>query len=141
VIDATTWNTTAERSRLPVDPASHFVEVMLNPNGQIIPTTAYSTPAATSLGAAFYHFWLSERQDVFEPAAQGVPYLLPMPADSPGFPVLPGDALGRTLKGERFMVTVFARSGQITTNSVEFFNGQDVNAPFYDSQLGAREAK
>jgi hypothetical protein len=51
------------------------------------------------------------------------------------------DAVPRFLQGERMLVTLFVRSGQVTTNAIEFFNGLDVNTPFYDSQLGAREAK
>lgn len=141
VIDATTWNTTSERSRLPVDPFSKFTEIMVNPNGQVVPTTAYSSPASVGMAGSFYHFWLSERQDVYEPAAQAtVPYLLPMPITTTNYPMA-ADALKRELKGERSMATLFTRSGQIITNSVEFFNPTDVNAPFYDSQLGAREAK
>jgi hypothetical protein len=47
----------------------------------------------------------------------------------------------QTLKGQRSLVTLFARTGQITTNSLDFFDGANINTPFYDSQLGAREAK
>ncbi len=145
VIDATSWNSTAERSRLPIDATGKFCDILLNPNGQAVLQTIYSSPASAGENATFYHFWLSERQDVQEVVdhrapPNNVPYVLPMPAGTTAYPNV-NDATGRVLKGERLLVTLFGRTGQVTTNSVEFFNAIDTNTPFYDSQLGAREAK
>ena len=101
MIDLTTWNPqfftaqaitagitnisyVSERSRLPVDPNTGYVDILLNPNGTVVPTTKYSSPTSVGMGSAFYHFWLSERSDLFDPQMQavaGVPYLLPMVSD------------------------------------------------------------
>lgn len=64
VIDATTWNSTAERSRLPIDPGSLTCDVMLTSNGRYIPTTVYSSPSSASQ-VPFLHFWLTDRKDVY----------------------------------------------------------------------------
>lgn len=157
VIDATSWNSTAERSRLPIDRNSRFVDILLNPNGQTVLQTTYSNPTSVGENATFYHFWLSERADVHEftdvwginngtnpptpnpnPNAPASIFHLPIPASFTGGLNTPPTLF---LTGERMLVTLFGRTGQITTNSVEFFNANDVNQPFYDSQLGAREAK
>ena len=46
VIDLTSWSTTAERSRLPVNPYSGDVDIVLTPTGQLVPTTIYSCPSS-----------------------------------------------------------------------------------------------
>ncbi len=43
------------------------------------------------------------------------------------------------LTGERRLVTLFVKTGQITSNSIMNFNGFDTNAPFYDAQAGTKE--
>ena len=86
VVDLTTWNPSvfgtgfvSERSRLPVDPTTGYVDILLNPNGTVVPTTEYSSPSSFGMNSAFYHFWLAERGDLFDPVANpSVPYLLPM---------------------------------------------------------------
>jgi type II secretory pathway pseudopilin PulG len=153
VIDATSWNLTAERSRLPVDPFGKYVDILLLPSGQVVPTTQYSSPTSFTLGDSFYQFWLSERQDVHEATElwsgtkdpNGLPFLLPMPQDAYNAYTSAGNSFTSApsiaLTGERMMVTLFSRTGQISNSSIEFFNVSDVSTPFYDSQLGAREAK
>ncbi len=69
-IDMTTWDTTAERSRLPIYPNQPYVDIMLNPSGQVVPTRPFASPAAFGLGASFYHFWIAEREDLHEPVDQ-----------------------------------------------------------------------
>lgn len=157
VIDATTGfqGQTNERSRIPgLDPFSHYADILLLPSGQVVPTTLYSSPASFSLTSAFYHLWLAERGDVHAPSEiwggtpaaptanpnSGMAFYLPLPQDAytgHSFTTPPQVAL----KGERMLLTLFGRTGQITTSSVEFFDCKDVGMPFYDSQLGAREAK
>ena len=154
VIDATSWNSTHERSRLPVDPFSKYVDIMLLPSGQVVPTTLYSNPASFTLGASFYQFWITERGDVHELTDvwgatsnpnNGLSFLLPMPQDAYNAYVSGGGswttAPTMALTGERMLVTLFSRTGQLTNTSIEFFNVNDVNTPFYDSQLAAREGK
>jgi hypothetical protein len=149
VIDATTWitkdgspNPTSERSRLPIDPYSLTVDILVDPSGQIVPTTLYSSSSAFPITESFYHFWITDRTDVYDPLQSPFP-ALPMPAGA-----IPGATV--KLKKERQLVTLFTKTGQIVTKSIETFHGPlllgagdpgDVNAPFYESQLGIREVK
>jgi prepilin-type N-terminal cleavage/methylation domain-containing protein len=158
VIDATTWNSPygQERSRLPIDPRTLYVDILVNQNGQVVPTTAYSSPTAFS-SLPFYHFWLTDREDVHEMSDLwgvntanawggnsnpngGSSFLLPLPSSFYAN-LATQPASGAALKAERALVTLFTRTGQITSNSLENFNITDINAPFYQAQTGAREAK
>ena len=157
VIDLTTWNTTRERSRLP-DPDSNggVIDILLNSSGQVIPTTLYSTPAASRLDTtSFFHFWIADRSDVYLPDyPQGGPVYpeLPMPESTPGYPPSnnPNLVPGVFLKKDRHLVTLFTRSGQIVTNSINNFQlldpttsaiNPDPQRPFFEAQQGIREAK
>ena len=154
VIDATTVFGTAERSRLPVDLATNYVDVLIQPNGQVVPTTLYSAPSAYGIAAAFYHFWITDREDVHEPlfginATTGAPTANPNTGglNPPAVNVLPMPVgtLNYTnttvLRGERRLVTLFTRSGNIVTNTIETFDVTDPGAPFYAAESGVREAK
>ena len=133
VVDLTTaFAATPERSRLPVDPDSYYVDIMIAPNGQVVPTSIYSSPS--KFGAIpFYHFWLTERGDVYAPEAAVAPNLNTLPQPSGA-----GTAT-RTLKGDRRLVTLFPRTGLVVTNPVETFESTDLGAPYYDAQKGTRE--
>ena len=149
VVDLTTWNAqyfnvnfstttgvnyVSERSRLPVDPTTGYVDILLNPNGTVVPTTEYSSPSSFGMNSAFYHFWLAERGDLFDPVANpGIPYLLPQVqnVDTPA-----GET--RFLKGERLLLTLFTRTGAINTNQVETFDGNNPSLPFLAPQQGIR---
>lgn len=149
VVDLTTWNPGAfgtgfvsERSRLPLDPNTGYVDILLNPNGTVVPTTLYSNPSSFGMDSAFYHFWLAERGDLFDPLAQpgtpsGVPYLLPMISGAPHYPDA-NDTSQRFLKGERRLLTLYTRTGQIITNQLEdsSFNGSNPSLPFLMPQQG-----
>jgi prepilin-type N-terminal cleavage/methylation domain-containing protein len=146
VIDATSWNKLQERSRLPVDPGSLSVDVMLNPNGSYVPTTMYSS--ATSMNPIpFLDFWLAAREDVYARGAvwgttAGVPnpnpantasvtyYELPLDADAmAGTTPGPGNYPPATaspapvLKNDRRLVTLFARSGMVVTSTLDTVQG------------------
>jgi prepilin-type N-terminal cleavage/methylation domain-containing protein len=140
VIDATTWDwpyaaaatkttpaqyPTLERSRLPVNPFSGMVEFLVYPNGSVVPGTTYSSPSSFGMSQAFYHFWVAERSDVYAPAANSVsgnyPPFLPLPQG-----IAPGAFSGIEIKGEYRLVTLFTRTGQVTTNETVPF---DPNAP------------
>lgn len=150
VIDATTglpvvWKTDGtstiqaqERSRLPIDPNNLTVDIMVNADGQIIPQTIYSSPAA--FNEPFFHFWLTERTDVHPARGDGVFPQLPMSADS-------GYTGADALKGNRRLVTIFTKSGLVTTGLIENFdtttnqaNGGPL-APFIDAQRGVSDVK
>ena len=62
VIDLTTWAT--HRRSDPAcrsNPYTGYVDILLNPTGDVVPTTLYSSPSSLGLAGAFYHFWLAER--------------------------------------------------------------------------------
>lgn len=101
--------------------------------------------------SAFFHFWLAERGDLFDPLAQpNVPYLLPMVPGStwPGGVPYPNsdDVYGNTraLKGERRLITLYTRTGQVVTNQIEEFDAGPLstnpgpNYPFLLPQQGVR---
>ncbi len=154
VIDATTWATTRERSRFPippmgfgsasqvVNPNSGVIDIMVNPDGSVVPTTIYSSPTSFGLNGAFLHFWLAERSDVTGPAA-GTYSFLPLPEG-----LAPTNLpTGAQLKGEYSLLRVYSRTGQILVNSPPKFdnpalpaNGIQYNAnlPFVEAQQGMR---
>jgi hypothetical protein len=125
---------------------------MINPDGSVVPTTIYSSPSAVGMDAAFSHFWIAERGDVYAPQAPLVPkgvFDLPMPltAISQTSPTsaLTTDAYAALvatnpalpyLKGEVRIVTLFTRTGQTTTNENPTFNVLNVNQPFVEAQQG-----
>lgn len=143
VIDATTWNSTQERSRIPVEQGSLYADIMINTNGLYIPTTAYSAPSSAP-SLPFLHFWLTEKTDVYpdgtlwgtgatgpnvNPTA-GQSFRLPMSGDAlgvdpSGFIVSGGfypPATSPTfpiLKGDRRLVTLFTQSGLIVVNPLD----------------------
>jgi hypothetical protein len=78
VIDLTTWNTTKERSRLLVDCYTGYVDIMLSPDGRLVPTSIYSCPSSLGMWDSFLHFWIADRGDLFDPATSAYPQL-PLP--------------------------------------------------------------
>ena len=141
VVDLTTWSSTRERSRLPVNAYTGYVDILVNPDGSVVPTTVYSTPASFGLGSAFFHFWLAERSDLAAPgrSATAAP-LLPLPQGR-----APTLFNGLEIKGEYRLVTLFARGGQITTNENPKFDDPaapttgstyNPNLPFVAAQQG-----
>ncbi len=143
VVDLTTASTNLERSRLPVNAYTGYFDVLLNPTGDIVPTTIYSSPSSVGLGGAFLHFWLAERGDLFDPLVQNnVPYLLPMPSGTPGYPNINDQLPTRVLKGERRLVTLNTRTGLISISEIETFDATGlnggVNAPFLAPQQGVQ---
>jgi prepilin-type N-terminal cleavage/methylation domain-containing protein len=128
VIDATTGygaNATRERSRLPISLFSGTVDIMVNPDGTVFYTSPYGTPSSFGLGDVFYHFWLAERQDVTTPSttATAAPFL---PIAQPGGSNT--SIAGPYLQGEYSVITLNARSGQVSVNA---------NPPFFlDPALG-----
>jgi prepilin-type N-terminal cleavage/methylation domain-containing protein len=141
VVDMTTGSTTLERSRLPFNGFTGYVDILVYPNGQMVPTTIYSSPSSISMGGAFLQFWLAERSDVLAPTGTVAP-LLPagvLQSTTTPYP-------GPYLKGQYWLVTLSARTGQIvSTESPGFDNPShpagskyDPGMPFYAAQQGAR---
>jgi hypothetical protein len=106
-----------------------------------VPATIYSTPSSFGLGSAFFHFWLAERGDLAAPSstATAAPFL-PLPQGKA--PLLFN---GLEIKGEYRLVTLFARSGMITTNDDPPFDNPaapttgstyNPNLPFVAAQQG-----
>jgi prepilin-type N-terminal cleavage/methylation domain-containing protein len=151
VIDLTTWgNAAQERSQLPpgvINPYTGYVDIMLYPNGTVVPTTVYSAPASFGMSGAFFQLWLAERSDVYapSPAASSAPFL---PVGTIDQKLVAGGAYaGPVLKGEYRVVTLFTRTGQLTTNDdVSFDNpaapangsGYNPGYPFLPARQGVR---
>lgn len=142
VIDLSTWGSTQERSRLPVNQFTGYVDILVNPNGTVVPTSIYSTPASAGMAGAFYHFWLAERSDVFSPQGTVSPVLpvRPDPTDPQ-----PNRFNGSAIKGEYRLVTLFARTGlagQLEDMPFDWANigtaSYFAGAPFVTIQQGAR---
>jgi prepilin-type N-terminal cleavage/methylation domain-containing protein len=157
-----------ERSRAPVDPYNYSVDILVSPSGQIVQAGAGSAGidqnnSSPTSNLPFYHFWLTERKGVvaplwgtsvnppyipsLNPNSPTQTYLLPMPQGSTNLIASGGNAPGTVvysgtpLLGERRLVTMFTRSGQVVTNSIEIFDPVDINRPFYDAQAGNKESK
>jgi prepilin-type N-terminal cleavage/methylation domain-containing protein len=141
VIDLTTWATTRERSRLPVDPLTGYVEIVVNPAGDIVPSSIYSVPSSFGMSSAFFHFWLAERGDVMAPTTPA--------AAAPLLPIAPGarpdQSNGRQIGGSYRLATLFTRSGLLTTNPNMRFDdpaapadgvAYNPNLPFLKAQQG-----
>ncbi|MFO0909981.1 MAG: hypothetical protein U0794_16810 [Isosphaeraceae bacterium] len=140
-IDLTTYDSSPgqrERSRLPVDALNGYVDIMVNQSGQVVPFTEYSSLSASPMTDAFYHFWIADRSDVYAPVGTAFPRL-PLPSGTPGY------AGTNVLKKDRQLVTLYTRTGQIVSKSIETFDataaGDGANTPFIEAQLGIKEAK
>ena len=140
VIDMTTWGTTRERSRLPVNPYTGSVDILVYPGGAVLPTTIYASPASFGLSSAFFHLWVADRSDVFVPISGTTAPLLPLPVG-----VGPTPSNGRQIQNEYRLMTLFTRTGLITTNAnVPFDNpsapannsSYNANYPFAPAQQG-----
>ena len=165
VIDGSSWGLSTERTRVPTaafNQYSGIIELVINPDGSVLPTTVYSSPSSVGLAGSFYHFWLAERGDVYAPppptttgttttpqtlmASMGVtgnyPFYLPMPLSSDMTGTNPYDLLVSqnpslpVLKGERRIVTLFSKSGQVTTNENPIFNVNSTDWPYIQAQQG-----
>ena len=148
VIDLTTWGSTLERTRVPAQAFNHYtggLDVLINPDGSVVPTTIYSSPSSFGLSGAFMHFWLAERSDVVAPNTSTTPQL-PI-----GTVQMGGGTQGSTgtwplLKGEYRLVTLFSRTGQITSHDNVYFDnpnsplnataGYNANIPYLEVEQG-----
>jgi prepilin-type N-terminal cleavage/methylation domain-containing protein len=138
VIDLTTWNTNifaagSERSRLPVNPYTGCVDILVNPDGTVVPTTIFSSPASFGMGGAFFHLWLADRSDVVAPVfpvAKSSPPYLPVPQGLA--PTLFG---GQEIKGNYGLLTLFSRTGQISANQNMTFDAANVGTTSYNLAL------
>ena len=108
-----------------INPFTGYVDILLYPNGTVVPTTIYSTPSSFGMSGAFFHFWLAERSDVV--AMQLDRTAIRATGDQPAV-ILPVGNISQQLvsssnpytgprcKGEYRIVTLFTRTGQITSN-------------------------
>jgi hypothetical protein len=140
VIDLTTWGTTTERSRLPVNAYTGSVDILLNPDGTVVPTTLYSSPSSVGIGGSFLHFWLADRADVATPSTGLGISLLPMPATTPGYASVP------VLKSSQTLITLDGKSGRVATTTDPRFDGvldpanlrYGTETPFMAAKQGAQ---
>ena len=131
VIDMTSWaNAFQERSQFPpgvINLFTGYVDIMLYPNGAVVPTTLYSTPSSFGMSGAFLHFWLAERSDVAAmqldkignpvPLVSGQPIFLPPGTINQQLVQATNAYTGPALTGECCIVTLSTRTGRITTST------------------------
>jgi hypothetical protein len=157
----TTWaNPFQERSQFPpgvINPFTGYVDILLYPNGTVVPTTIYSAPSSFGMAGAFFHLWLAERSDVAAirldqngnaiPQVPGQPVFLPVGTIKQQLVQPASPYTGQSLQGEYRIVTLFTRTGQITTaDDVQFdnpmspANGTTYNPgyPFLGAEQGGR---
>lgn len=115
VIDATTWHTTQERSRLRVDRIAGTVDLLVQPDGTVTIQTVYAAPTSVGLAGAFLHLWLAERDDLAAPAGAT-------------FPALP------TPEGASALVTINCRTGRVSS-----MENPDPATAFNQAQQGISE--
>ncbi len=116
VIDLTGWGLTyPERSRVSGPLFNQFtgnVDIVLNPDGSVRPSTVYSSPSSFGMGSSFVHLWLAERSDLAAPSpTQTASPYLPLPQG-----LAPALFSGQEIKGEYSLITLFTRTGQILVN-------------------------
>jgi prepilin-type N-terminal cleavage/methylation domain-containing protein len=128
VIDLTTWNISQpERSQFPpgvVNRYTGYVDIMLYPDGTVVPTTLYSSPSSFGMSAAFFHFWLAERSDIagLSLTTTARPFL-PIGNIHRSLMLSEQPYTGPSLQGEYRTVTLFTRTGRIaTTDNAQFDN-------------------
>lgn len=123
VIDFTTaaLGPASERSRVPIDPATGYVDLIIYPNGQVIPSTPYGMGRALDPDYPFFFLWIAAREDVHLPQIANplnpIWPALPLPSD-PSLPSTP------VLEGYRRMVTLSPRTGQTSVSEISEF-GQE----------------
>jgi hypothetical protein len=144
VVDATTGFLTQERSRLPINRYTGHTDIMLNPDGTVLPTVVYATPSSIGMADAFYHFWLAERVDLANATAGASPPLLPI-AQRGGATAV--QHRGPFLQGNYGLLTLYTRTGLIVVDEAMPFDDPaaaaatsrpfNVNLPFTTSRVGA----
>lgn len=172
-IDLTTWDapyssspTRPERSRLPVDPMTFYVDIMISPNGSVMQQAGLSQLAGGAFtqliknAGPYFHFWLAEQEDIVPPLWGTFSTIMPPPPavpapwqihpkPNPSYPTsvnllpMPAGTPGYTstetdLKAERRLVTLNTRTGEIVTNPIEDFNANDLDTPYRAAQSGSR---
>lgn len=135
----------AERSRVPIDPFTRFVDIIFQPDGQVVTSSASSVNNAP-FQVPYYHLWLTDRADVFSPTD---PNQAGSKIYTPRLPLSSGNALQSqhmnvnnadwALKNERRLITIQTRTGRITSQTAELFDPNDASLPYQDAQKGVAE--
>ena len=164
VIDATTWAASTRwsgrrahpRARAPAfNIYSGIIDILINPDGSVVPTTIYSSPSSLQMDGSFYHFWLAERGDVYPPTVTATTQRPGLSGAAFRLPVRPAHAVTAisqanpaphrsmptprwsqqpalpVIKGEIRIVTLFTRTRPgHDQRQVRSFNVNNVNQPF-----------
>jgi hypothetical protein len=141
VVDLTTWaQASPERSRLPVNRYTGAVDIMVSPQGEVLPNTIFSAPSSFRLADSYFHFWLAERGDLHSPLDLKITSSVPTNGDGtpqapPFLPVPPGFNPNTTtvLQGENRLLTLFTRNGAMVINELADFDTDPSN---YNTAVG-----
>ena len=124
VIDLTSAGVTNERSRLPVNPWTGGVDLLIFPDGTATVDLPYGVPSSLSMGAAFYHFWMAERSDVQDMPQPALPTACQLSCPPPG----------------NVRIVTLSKSGRLTVYQPELFDPTNPGAPFQSIQQGGQWA-
>ncbi len=121
-------NPNAERSRVPLDPVTGFVDLLIYPNGQVVPSTPYGFNQAMSETFPYFHLWIADRADIVAPLPDPSLYpRLPFPRrdtddvmDNSGLTVLEGDYR---------LVTISPNSAKVSVSEIPLFGRQAITFP------------
>lgn len=141
-------NSSSERSRLPIDLSTGYVDIIFQPDGQVT-TSGASSVNNPPFQVPFYHLWLTDRGDVFPPTdpfkSKGKLYNPRLPISVEMLNTLQSQHMNLensewALKNERRLITIQTRTGKISSQSVEQFDPNQVDLPYQDAQKGIAEA-
>ena len=123
VIDLTTTGLTQERSRLPVNPWTGSVDLLVNPDGTPWVDLPYGVPTSLGMGAAFYHFWIADRDQVVDMPNPALPTVCQLPCPPAG----------------NHRIVTLAKSGRLSVlePGTLSFDPTNPGAPFLPIQQGA----
>jgi type II secretory pathway pseudopilin PulG len=134
VIDLTTsgFGSRSERSRVPIDPQTGYVELMVYPNGQVVPSTPQGFGRAMDAEFPLYFLWVASREDVHPPTdpdpsttiIEPIWPLLPLPTEFVPSGTYPPAPL--FLQGYRRLITISPTSGNSSVSEIGDFGSVEL---------------
>ena len=109
-------------SRLPVNPWTGSVDLLVNPDGTAAVDLPWGVPSSLGLSAAFYHFWLIGRDQVVDQARPPLPTACQLPCPPSG----------------DVRIVTLAKSVRLSVSQPTGWDPTNPGAPFNAIQQGSR---